>query len=77
MAKRKNRLKPIDHEIKQLDMLRELEPNATPSEYRALSDQLIQLAQLALHEVHSLEDGNAPEAKRIQVLKRLIQELPS
>lgn len=36
MAKRQNRLAPIQHEIRQLIALKTLEPNATPPEARRL-----------------------------------------
>ena len=76
MAKRVNRLKSINHEISQLDMLRDLKPNATPSNALPLSNALIGIAQEALHEVARLEDGQTPELIRLQKLISLIDSLP-
>ena len=76
MAKRVSRLKSIDHEINQLDMLRDLIPNTTPANALPLSNALIEIAQEALYEVGRLEDGQAPELKRLGKLMSLIHSLP-
>ena len=47
MAKRQNRLAPIQHEIRQLIALKSLEPNATPADARLLSERLIDVAVAA------------------------------
>ena len=44
MAKRQNRLAPIQHEIQQLINLKTLEPNATPPDARLLSERPIDVA---------------------------------
>jgi hypothetical protein len=58
MAKRVNRLKPIEHEGRQLENLKTLQPNATPAKYRALSDALVDVAISALEIVYALESAN-------------------
>ena len=76
MAKRVNRLKSISHEISQLDMIKDLKPNATPPNCLPLSDALIEVAKEALREVEKLEEGHAPELIRLQQLITIIDSLP-
>ncbi len=76
MAKRVSRLKTINHEINQLDMLRDLTPNTTPPNALPLSNTLLDVAQEALHEIGRLEDGEPPELKRLGKLMTLINSLP-
>jgi len=76
MAKRVNRLKAINHEISQLDMIRDLKPNTTPPTSQPLSDALVDVAQEALREIAKLEEGHAPELMRLQTLISLIDSLP-
>lgn len=76
MAKRVNRLKSIQHEISQLDMIKDLKPNTTPAVSQPLSDTLVDVAQEALREVANLEEGHAPELIRLQTLISLIDSLP-
>lgn len=76
MAKRVNRLKAINHEISQLDMIRDLTPNSTPPQSLPLSNALVEIAQEALHEVANLEEGQRPELIRLQKLITLIDSLP-
>lgn len=76
MAKRVNRLKSINHEISQLDMIKDLTPNTTPPNAIPLSDHLVRIAQEALREVATLETGKQPELKRLQRLMELIDSLP-
>ncbi|NDJ33294.1 MAG: hypothetical protein GYB64_01370 [Chloroflexi bacterium] len=68
MAKRKNRLGPIDHEVRQLENLKGLEPIKTPAEYLDLSNALIDLCLLALEEVRSLEAGDPANQERLDTL---------
>lgn len=75
MAKRNNRTKAIQHELRQLDMLKELEPNATPDNLRPLSDTLIEIAKEALQEVATLEEGEAPQLKRLGRMLELVDSL--
>ncbi len=75
MAKRNNRLKSIQHEIRQLQMLKELEPNATPDSLRPLSDALIEIAQEALQEVCQLEEGESPQLIRLSRMLELVDSL--
>ncbi len=76
MAKRQNRLKPLEHEQKQLENLKALEPNTTPEEAHLFSRTLIDVAIAALEEVAALEAGEPPELKRLQRLYDLVEALP-
>lgn len=76
MPKRENRLRAIDHERRQLDMLKTLTPNATPPQLRALSNRLIDLAMAALEEVYALEDGQPAQTERLGRLIALAERLP-
>ena len=76
MAKRVNRLKAINHEISQLEMIRDLKPNTTPKKARPLSNTLLEVAQEALYEIGRLEGGKPPELKRLSKLMSLIDSLP-
>jgi hypothetical protein len=58
MAKRENRVRPIDHEKRQLEKLKALKPNTTPHRYRALSEALVDVAIVALDIVAALEMGD-------------------
>ncbi|MBN1287812.1 MAG: hypothetical protein JXB47_20605 [Anaerolineae bacterium] len=78
MAKRQNRLRPIDHEIRQLESLKTLEPITTPDEYLVLSEELIDIAVAALREVYALEEGEHPDPARLDDLYQrvyLVQEM--
>ena len=61
MAKRKNRLKPINHEIRQLEMLKTQTPNETPFDLRPISDTLIDIAITCLQGVYILEEKHSKE----------------
>ena len=74
MAKRANRLPPIDHERRALEKLKTIEPNATPEDLQPLSDALVDVALAALDEVHRLESGDPFEAKRLQLLYALVMD---
>ena len=76
MAKRKSRINAINHEIRQLEKLKILEPNTTRPEARQLSDALVDIALEALNEIHILETGEAPELKRLRGLIELVDSLP-
>lgn len=76
MAKRENRLRPIDHERRQIEALKTLTPNATPPTVQALSDTLIDIACAALDEVYRLEASHAPQLMRLQQLVALVDSLP-
>ncbi len=76
MAKRQNRLKAIEHEQRQLENLKTLEPNTTPEEAQLFSRTLIDIAIAALEEVSALEAGEPPELKRLQRLYDLVEALP-
>jgi hypothetical protein len=75
MAKRPDRLKPIHHNIGQIENLKTLEPIATPAEVKPLSDALVDLAIAALEEVAWLEEGNPPSSDRLQELVKKAESL--
>ncbi len=76
MAKRKSRINAINHELRQIEKLKILEPNTTSPEARQLSDALADIALEALNEVHFLETGESPELKRLGGLVELVDSLP-
>ena len=59
MVKREDRLRPLDHELRQVEGLKALEPNATPVKYAQLSDALVDVAIAALGLVRALEAGES------------------
>lgn len=65
MAKRKSRVKPIDHERRQLENLKILTPSTTPERHHALSDSLVDVAIVALEIVRALEVGAVPDFERL------------
>jgi hypothetical protein len=65
MAKRPNRLPPIDHEQRQLETLKALQPNTTPQRYRALSNGLLDVAISALDIAAALEGRQRPGFERL------------
>ncbi len=75
MAKRQNRLAPIQHEIRQLITIKSLEPNATPPEARLLSARLIDVAIAALIEVEALENGEPVAVGRLNNLLQLTERV--
>jgi hypothetical protein len=68
MAKRPDRIKPIRHHMSQLEILKTLEPIATPAEVKPLSDSLLDLAIAVLEEVAWLEEGNPRSDDRLKEL---------
>lgn len=76
MPKRENRLRPIQHEINQLENLKTLEPNATATGARTFSDALIDIAIDALQEVYRLEEGQAISMGRLKSLSQRVADLP-
>lgn len=77
MAKRTNRLAAIDHQRRQLETLKTLDPNTTPDDLRPLSDALIDLAVAALDEVSRLEAGQPVDAQHIQTIYEMVKNLPN
>lgn len=75
MAKRENRLKPIEHERRQIENLKALEPIATPPELRPLSDGLIDLVLALLDGVSVLESGHQITKTDLQQLSNQLEEL--
>lgn len=75
MAKRQNRLGPLDHERRQLDNLKTLEPIATPDDLRPLSDALIDLALASLDEVYRIEETQTFEARQLERIHYLANAL--
>ena len=76
MAKRQNRLKSIEHQIQQIRMLKDLEPNITPESYLVMSDGLMDIAIEALNVAFALENGDSPSESRLQYLLELTNRLP-
>lgn len=76
MAKRKNRLPALDHEMRQLEKLKTLEPIATSERWRAFSDQLFDIALAALGTARVLESGKRPGWRRLRELVELVNGLP-
>ena len=75
MAKRENRLKPIEHERRQIENLKTLDPITTPPEMRPLSDGLIDLVLAVLDGVAVLESGQKITKSDLQQLANLIEGL--
>ena len=65
MVKRPNRLPPIEHERRQLEALKGMEPNTTPVQYHALSNGLVDVAISALDIVVALEASGKPNFGRL------------
>jgi len=76
MAKRENRLVPIQHEQRAVRNLKNISPSATPPESMALSNALIDIAVAALDEVAALEDGQSIDLQRLSKLADLVASLP-
>ena len=68
MAKRTNRVRPIEHEIRQIENLKSLEPNTTPVKYSALSSRMIDIAIAGLDAVRALEIGQAVDFEQFYEL---------
>ncbi|MBI5930126.1 MAG: hypothetical protein HY862_12515 [Chloroflexi bacterium] len=77
MAKRENRLKPIEHERRQIENLKTLEPIATPPDLKSLSDGLIDLALAALDGVSVLESGHIIKKADLQQFADMVVHLQS
>ena len=75
MAKRRNRLKAIAHEERQLEMLATLVPNATPQVLRPVSNQLLTIARVCLDGVYDLELNGEVNRVRFTRLYVKVQEL--
>ena len=75
MAKRENRIGPLEHEIRQLTNLKTLQPIATPPENQPFSDCLLDIAIAALEEAAQLESGQPIQFKRLAHLMELVDQL--
>ncbi len=75
MAKRENRIAPIQHEIRQLTNLKTLLPNTTLLEAQPYSDCLVDIAIAALEEAVVLESGQPVGLKRIGRLMELVDQI--
>jgi hypothetical protein len=76
MPKRTDRTKPMDHEMRQIEALKDLEPIATPPKWKPFSDALIDLAVAALSAARVLEDGRRPGDRRMAALIKQAEALP-
>lgn len=65
MAKRPNRIPPIEHNRQQLELLKTLTPNDTPDYYKPLSNGLVDVAISALDIVAALETQTRPDIERL------------
>lgn len=72
MAKRENRLKPIEHERQQIENLKSLEPIVTPPDLKPLSDGLIDLVLAALEDVYALEAGQVLKKAHLRRLAEMV-----
>ena len=75
MPKRENRIKPIEHQINQIEMLKTLEPNATPEKWIRVSLELLNLCQTTLQEVADLESGLTPNETRLTGVQNRLKKL--
>ena len=75
MAKRENRIAPIQHEMRQIANLKTLLPNTTLPEAQPFSDCLLDIAAAALQEVSELESGEPIQMKRIAHLMELVNQM--
>jgi hypothetical protein len=76
MPKRKNRVKPLTHEMNQLENLKTLEPITTPDEWRSFSESLLDIAIAAIDLARRLEAGRLPSHQRMKAMVLLVNELP-
>lgn len=76
MAKRKNRVKPIEHHQAQLDALKTLEPISTPDGWRAFTDACVAVAIQALELVRRLEATGRLGRTPVDALYDLVRTLP-
>jgi hypothetical protein len=76
MAKRANRLRAINHERSQIEMIKHLTPNTTLPNATPLSNHLLDIANEALREVGVLETGKEPSFVRLKRLVALVDSLP-
>ena len=60
MAKRPNRLPVIEHEQRQIELLKKMTPNETPESYRVLSNGLADVSIAALELMAALEGSRRP-----------------
>jgi hypothetical protein len=77
MVKRTDRLKPIQHNIGQLENLKTLDPIATPDNVKPMSDALVDIAIEALMEVYHLEDGKKPNHDHLREIITKVNALIS
>ena len=72
MAKRPNRLPVIEHEQRQIELLKKMTPNETPAEYRVLSNGLAGVSIAALELMAAFEGSRRPN---FEVLYELVDGL--
>lgn len=76
MAKRENRVRVIEHERRQIETLKTLDPIATRPSAMPLSNHLLDIAIEALLEARRLEENEPIDVKRLQRLVELVDKLP-
>lgn len=75
MAKRENRIAPMQHEVRQITNLKTLEPIATLPEAREYSEHLLDISIAALEEAIVLESGQPIRLARLEHLMDLINQI--
>ena len=76
MAKRKNRVRAIQHHHDQIEATKTLEPNTTPLRWRPFSDALLDVAMQALEIALRLEARGAVARRLVEELFAQVQALP-
>lgn len=76
MAKRKNRVRAIQHHHNQIEATKTLEPNTTPVRWRPFSDALLEVAMQALEIARRLEARGTVSRQRFEQLVAQVQALP-
>ncbi len=77
MAKRKNRVRAMQHHHGQIESIKTLEPNATPARWRPFSDALLDVAKQALDIARRLEARGAVDRRPVDQLSEQVDALLS
>ena len=76
MAKRKNRVRALTHEMDAIENLKALDPITTPDEWRSFSESLLDIAIIALEVTRQLEVSGQMNRSDIVNLALLVNALP-
>lgn len=77
MAKRKNRVKAMQHHHDMIETIKTLEPNTTPERWQPFSDALLDVAKQALDIARRLEARGAVGRRPAEELFEQVQALLS